>query len=149
MSCRTARILRLDARRGCTTSLVDEDRQQLRNLSQRLIPLHLLLLERERRVYEERNGAVGSRELLHLLLHDAHFAWLRPLSTLMAEIDAMVDADDPDVPFDAARMLRRTHQLLKSGDRGAFQDKYREALQDSPDLVMAHASVSELLRRAG
>ncbi len=133
---------------GCTTIGVDRDRERLRDLSAGLLRLHALLLDRERRAYEDRHGPVGSRELLELLLHDAHFAWLRSLSTLMAQIDAQVDADEPVAAGDAQGFFREAYRLLKSGDRGAFQDKYRDALQQSPDVVMTHAGISEVLRSA-
>jgi hypothetical protein len=131
---------------GCTTIVVDQARERLRDLSAGLARLHALLLDRERRAYEDRHGPVGSRELLQLLLHDEHFAWLRSLSILMAQIDTLVDADEPVATGDAEGLLREAYRLLKSGDGGAFQDKYRAALQDSPDIVMAHAGVSEVLR---
>lgn len=125
---------------------MEHERARLRDLSERLRRLHALLLERERRAYEARHGAVGARELLNLLLHDAAFAWLRSLSTMMAQIDAAVDDADAITPDDTQRALRATYRLLKSGESGDFQDRYRDALQDSPDVVMAHASVSEVLR---
>ena len=125
---------------------MDDERERLRDLSARLTRLHALLLERERRAYETHHGSVGSHELLRLLLHDDRFAWLRALSTMLAQIDAAVDADDPLTPGDAQRALRETYRLLKSGDAGTFQEKYRDALQDSPDVVMAHADVSRVLR---
>ena len=34
--------------------------------------------------------------------------------------------------------------LLKSGESGDFQAKYIVALQDSPDVIMAHAAVSRV-----
>src|SRR5881409_1696609 len=46
-------------------------------------------------------------------------------------------------------LMREAYRLLSSGDRGAFQDKYRAALQDSPDVVMTHAGISGKLRRQG
>ena len=109
--------------------------------------LHSLLLDRERRTYESRHGPVAPHALLHLLLHDDRFAWLRSLSRLMAQVDELVDTDEPVGAADAQRLLRETHRLLKSGDSGPFQDKYRDALQESPDVVMTHAGISELLRR--
>jgi hypothetical protein len=126
---------------------VESERERLRELAARLVRLHSLLLDRERRAYERAHGHVGSHELLQLLLHDQFFAWLRSLSGLMARVDELIDAEEPVSPTAAARLLRETHQLLKSGDRGAFQDKYRDALQESPDVVMVHAGISEVLRR--
>jgi len=64
---------------------VDQDRDRIRDLSARLLRLHGLLLDRERRAYEDRHGSVASRELLHLVLYDEQFSWLRLLSVMIAE----------------------------------------------------------------
>jgi len=127
--------------------VVDDAREQLRDLSARLVRLHALLLDRERHVYEDRHGPVGSWELLQLLLRDEQFAWLRSLSTLMAQIDAVVDADEPVAAPDAQGLMRDAYRLLSSGESGVFQDKYRAALQESADVVMVHAGGAGMLRR--
>ncbi len=125
---------------------MDQNRERLRELGAGLVRLHSVLLNRERCAYETRRGPVTPHDLLPLLLHDEHFAWLRSLSTLMAQIDALVDSDEPVVARDAQRLFRETYRLLKSGESGAFQAKYIDALQESPDVVMTHAEVSKLLR---
>jgi hypothetical protein len=124
---------------------VDEDRDRMRALSSRLLRLHGLLLDRERRAYEERHGSVASRELLQLLLHDEQFSWLRSLSSMIAKIDDVVDAQEPIPPGSLRSAFREAYRLLKSGTAGDFQDKYHLALQDSPDVIMAHAAVSRIL----
>jgi len=107
------------------------------------------LLDRERLAYEERHGSVASRELLHLLLHDEQFSWLRSLSSMIANIDAIVDADEPIPPESVRGAFRAAYRLLKSDEGGDFRDKYHLALQDSPDVIMAHAAVSRVLSDAG
>jgi len=124
---------------------VDQDRDRMRVLSSRLLRLHGVLLDRERRAYEDRHGSIASRELLHLLLHDAQFSWLRSLSSMIAKIDEVVDADEPLPPQSVQSAFREAYRLLKSGAGGDFQDKYHLALQDSPDVIMAHAAVSRVL----
>jgi hypothetical protein len=128
---------------------MNQDRDLLRELSARLLALHKLLLDREREAYEVRHGPAAARELLRLLLQDEQFAWLRPLSQLVARMDELVDSDEPVSKQAAERMYGEAFQLLGSGDRGAFQDKYRDALQASPDVVMAHASIRAVLRVGG
>ncbi len=128
---------------------MDQDRDRLRALSTRLLTLHGVLLDRERRAYEERHGSVASRELLRLLLYDEHFSWLRALSSMIAKIDEVVDADEPLPPESMRRAFREAYRLLKSGTAGDFQDKYHLALQDSPDVIMAHAAVSRVLSDSG
>ncbi len=122
-----------------------DERERLRDLSRRLLRLHKMLLDREREAYEQRHGAIPSGALFRLVLDDEAFAWLRTLSALIAQIDTAVDADEPIGHEDAERAFRETYRLLKSGSEGHFQDRYRVALQDSPDVVMAHADVSRVL----
>lgn len=124
---------------------MEDQRASLRALSERLLRLHRLLLDRERFAYESRYGAVPPHDLFNLLLNDEAFAWLRPLSQMVARIDELVDGKEPLAEDDATRVLRDAHALLKSDARGAFHDKYRDALQESPDVVMAHADVSKIL----
>ena len=100
---------------------VELDRDRLREISRRLLRLHRILLDRERHAYETRHGAVSPGDLLRLLLHDEHFAWLRPLSMLIAQMDEAVDADEPIASADAQKMFGEVYGCLKSGDRGAFR----------------------------
>jgi hypothetical protein len=123
-------------------------RERLRALSTGLVRLHRLLLDRERNLYEERHGAIPSRDVFGLVLNDPRFAWLRSLSTLIAQIDEVVDADEAIAPETVQSAFREARRLLKSGDPGEFRDKYHAALQDSADIVMAHADVSRVLGSA-
>jgi hypothetical protein len=128
---------------------VDRDRDRLRDLGARLLRLHRVLLDRERRAYENRHGAVPSLQLLHLVLHDEQFTWLRSLSAMIANLDALVDADEPISPESVRSVFREAYRLLKSGGGGDFHDRYIVALQDSPDVIMAHAAVSRVLSDSG
>ena len=128
---------------------MNQDRDLLRELSARLLALHKLLLDRERRVYEERHGPADAGQMLRLLLQDEQFAWLRPLSKLVAQMDDLVDSHEPVSKEDAERTYGEAFRLLGSGDPGVFQDKYRDALQASPEVVMAHASIRAVLRVGG
>jgi hypothetical protein len=124
---------------------VDDDRRRLNDLSARLLLLHGVLLERERTAYESLHGPIAPRELLRLLLGDEQFAWLRSLSQLIARIDEAVDSDTPEIASTAEDFVRETSDLVRSGASEAFAVKYAAALQDSPDVVMAHADVVKLL----
>ena len=128
---------------------MDQDRDLLRELSARLLKLHKLLLEREREAYEEIHGPADAHQMLRLLLHEEQFAWLRPLSKLVAEMDDLVDSREPVSREDAERKYGQAFDLIGSGDPGLFQDKYRDALQASPEIVMAHASIRAVLRVGG
>ncbi len=123
---------------------MDSDRDRLRDLSSRLLRLHRLLLDRERRAYETRHGSVAAGDLFRLVLDDPQFAWLRSLSALIARIDEAVDGDDALAPRDVDAAFREVYRLLKGGAGGEFRDKYHDALQRSADVVMAHADVSKM-----
>jgi hypothetical protein len=127
---------------------VDQDRDRLRDLSTRLLRLHGVLLDRERRAYEARHGSVPTYELFQLVLYDAQFSWLRSLSAMIANLDSIVDADEPISPDNVRSVFREAFVLLKSGEGGDFQEKYIVALQESPDVIMAHAAVSRVLSDA-
>lgn len=127
--------------------VVNPDRARLAELSQRLTRLHTVLLERERRAYEDAHGPISPRELLQLLLADRHFQWLRALSGMITRIDAALGGKEPVTAESAEALLREAERLLRSGEWDAFGVKYREALQDSPSVVMAHADVVKVLPR--
>lgn len=130
--------------RGCDNVRVDPARDRLRDLSGRLLRLHRLLLDDERLAYERRHGFVAAGDLFRLVLDDPQFAWLRVLSALIARIDAAVDGDDVLAAADVEAAFREVYRLLKGGAGGEFQEKYHDALQRLPDVVMAHAEVSKL-----
>jgi hypothetical protein len=128
--------------------LSDGTRQLLRELSRRLLRLHKALLDLQRREYESDHLPPSSgTELLHLVLNDPHFAWLRTLSALIVQVDDLALTDELATEDDARAQLARIESLLHApdGDATAFGTRYREALQMSPDVVVAHGHVVALL----
>jgi hypothetical protein len=119
---------------------------RLQDLRAGLTRLHKTLLEEERAAYEAVHGPVSSGpELLRLLLQAEEFAWLRSLSRMISSIDEALDEmEDSDGDAQTERFLRQARGLLRSGGDSPFDTKYREALQRSPDVVMAHAAVVKL-----
>src|SRR5262249_60766855 len=67
---------------------------RLRELRDRLLRLHAALLDRERRAWEAEHGPITSGRFLQLLINDAAFAWLRPLSGIIPAIQAALDEDE-------------------------------------------------------
>jgi hypothetical protein len=122
-----------------------ESRERLRLLGTRLLALHAALLDDARHAYEETHGPTTAAELLRLVIHDEHFAWLRSLSAMLAQIDEALDPREPTAAVNAESFFHATQELLRSGGSGAFQTKYRDALQRSPEIVMAHADVVKVL----
>lgn len=120
--------------------------ERLRDLRARLLQLHKLLLDDERDAYEAAYGPVAGPELLQLVLRHEQFAWLRALSAMISTIDAALDeAEGALADADVDDFFGRARALLRSGGDGPFETRYREALQRSADVVMAHAAVVKLL----
>lgn len=124
---------------------MDETRERLRDLSARLVELHRALLAHARRAYEGTYGPTTAHELLRLVIDHEEFAWLRLLSSMIARIDEALDADGSTAEMDAERFFRETYRLLRAGGSRVFEEKYRDALQQSPEAVMAHADVMRVL----
>ena len=120
---------------------------QLREIRQSLLHLHKTLLDSEREIYERRHGRIEtSVRFLELLMHDPWFDWLHRLSELIVQIDEMLDADEPPGKRGLDGVIDQTKGLLAPSENGdEFQRKYFTALQQSPEVVLAHGEVVRLL----
>jgi len=124
------------------------DRAHLNDLFQALLRLHKALLDDERVSYERVHGRIPSNgAFLQLVLGDAWFAWLRPLSQLMATLDELGEEDkSPDVQ-DTVTLVASIRTLLTPTEEGeGYGRQYHDALQREPDVMLAHAAVKALLR---
>ena len=119
----------------------------LRDLRGRLLHLHKTLLEMERLDFENMFGRVTTGELLQLVINHAQFGWLRMISTLVVEIDEMLDGEEPATLNDFENLISQTRLLFTSPENEEFKTKYQAALQREPAAVMAHSAVMQLLRR--
>ena len=119
----------------------------LRDLRGRLLHLHKTLLEMEHLDFENMFGRVTTGELLQLVINHAQFGWLRMISTLVVEIDEMLDGEEPATLNDFENLISQTRLLFTSPENEEFNTKYQAALQREPAAVMAHSAVMQLLRR--
>jgi hypothetical protein len=126
--------------------LPESSRSQFEALRIKLLDLHKELLDIERRNFEQRFGHVNSGELLQLVINHPQFAWLRMISALVVQIDAMLDEDEPAAPDDMRGLITQARLLLTSSDNSEFREKYLRALQDEPSVVLAHSEVMKWLR---
>jgi len=123
-------------------------RQVLAELRETLLRLHKALMESERAGYEKTFGRIASPfQFLKLLTDDAWFAWLRPVSQLIAAMDERLDAKEP-LTVDATEVLvsRAKTMLVPTEGGEGFSQHYDEALQRDPDVVFAHAAAAKLIR---
>jgi hypothetical protein len=118
----------------------------LREVRLKLLDLHQTLLEMERQSFERTHGRVNSGELLQLVINHEHFAWLRMISALVVQIDEMLDADEPASAADMINLIAAARQLFAESEDQKFQRKYQAALQQEPEVVMAHSALMKVLR---
>ena len=120
-------------------------KQQLGELREGLFGLHRALIASERVGYEEAFGPIGApANFLRLLLNDPWFAWLRPLSGLMAAVDEAIDAKEPLTAQRAEQLMNEALALLKPNEEGeGFGRHYFIAMQRDPDVLLAHAEVTK------
>jgi hypothetical protein len=118
----------------------------LDHLFQALLRLHKALLDDERVSYERVHGRIQSNgAFLQLVLGDAWFAWLRPLSQLMAKLDEL--SEESSDGQDTVTLVASIRTLLTPTEEGeGFGRQYHDALQREPDVMLAHAAVKTLLR---
>ncbi|OLE50958.1 MAG: hypothetical protein AUI36_18870 [Cyanobacteria bacterium 13_1_40CM_2_61_4] len=126
--------------------LADADVHRLVDLRLGLLRLHEALLEVERKSFERTHGRVTSGELLQLVINHEQFAWLRMVSALVLQIDEMLDADEPVTHADVSNLIERARQLFTESEDLEFQQKYQAALEQEPEVVMAHSALMKLLR---
>jgi len=123
---------------------MDDQRAALEAVAAALRPLHKTLIDVTTVAWEQEHGRVaGPAALFQLLIQEPFFAWLRPMSGLMADIDERLD--EPGAP-DVAGVRARVEALITEGGHH-FASRYLEILQNEPDVVMAHAQLRRALAR--
>lgn len=123
-----------------------EHRRRLEEVRRGLLRIHKALLEDARIRYEREQGRIeGSGAFLRLVLNDPWFAWLSPLSGLVVQIDELLATDEPTVA-DAEALIGQARALLRPDANGdGFQRRYHRAIQDVPDVLIAHVAAGKLL----
>lgn len=120
--------------------------QYLRDLRNKLLHLHKMLLETERIAYEQVSGRVSSGELLQLVIAHEQFAWLHQISEIVVQVDEMLQADEPILLDDFQKLIADVRTLIVPLETGnTFERKYYNALQREPGAVLAHAEISRFL----
>jgi len=123
-------------------------RLRLTSLREALLQLHKALLDSERISYEATFGQIASPyQFLHLVTSDPWFAWLAPVTKLVADMDETLEAKTPLTAAAVESLVGQARALLvASMDGEGFSRHYDEALQRSPEVVLAHAAAAKWIR---
>ena len=116
-----------------------ELRAALREISKALIPLHRHLIDAAKSDYAFAYDTEATpSQLIELLQNDPFFAWLKPLTALIVDIDEMARRD-----FDqaSARAIPKRIEEMFAGEQ------YVTILQRDVEVAGAHAAVRKALQR--
>jgi hypothetical protein len=117
--------------------------QQVEALRHRLLALHKAIVDAERIVYERVHGRMSAGEFLGVLVQAEEFAWLRPMTAWIIQLDELLEARDGTDSEDASALRRELLTLLRPDPSGDdFQRRYAMLLQSSPDVALAHAALT-------
>jgi hypothetical protein len=121
-------------------------RATLREISRLLLPLHRALIEGARADFAFAYEAVDRpSQLLSLLNEHPFFAWLKPMTSLIVDIDEMSRTDFETEQFD--EVIRRVTSLVSNGASPDFAQQYLPMLQRNVDVAIAHAALRQALIR--
>lgn len=121
-------------------------RAALRETSKLLIPLHRALIDAARAEYTAGGGHVSSpSHMLQLITEEPFFAWLKPLTSLIVDIDEMARTDfEPEA---VTAITARVDRLFGNNVDEDFAVRYLPILQRDIDVAVGHANVRKALAK--
>jgi hypothetical protein len=123
-----------------------ELRAALRDLWKQLMPMHRALIDAARDEYAATVAPVnGPNHLLQLLQEEPFFEWLRPMTSLIVDVDSLSRTDFQRADVDA--IVARVERLFGSNAEAGFSARYLPMLQREIDVAAGHASIRKLLKR--
>ncbi|MGN6185997.1 MAG: hypothetical protein ACTHQM_20390 [Thermoanaerobaculia bacterium] len=123
-----------------------ELRAALRDTWKQLLPLHRALIDAASEEYRATGALVnGPTHLIQLLQDDPFFAWLKPMTSLIVDIDTMSRTDFERADVDA--IVARLESFFGSNAGADFTARYIPVLQRDIDVAAGHAAMRRLLGR--
>ncbi|HEX8252500.1 MAG TPA: hypothetical protein VF846_05055 [Thermoanaerobaculia bacterium] len=123
-----------------------ELRAALREAWKQLLPLHRALIDFASADYQANVAAVtGPGHLLQLLQDEPFFAWLKPMTSLIVDIDSIARTDFERAHVDA--IVKRIDGLFGGSADAAFAEHYVPILQRDVDVAIAHAALRQIVQR--
>ncbi len=112
----------------------------------KLLKLHKLLVDSEREDFENLNGKISSGQYLNLLVNDSNFEWLRKFSTLIVEIDEMLDLDDGYTINMIDKHFSQIRDLLDTETKDEdFNKKFKNILLVNSEVAEKRKEIVKLI----
>ena len=129
----------------------DPVRNQLREIRRGLFRLHKALIDSERALFERGSGPLAPGTFLQHLIHDPFFAWLRPFSSLIVEMDeVLAERDQPVEEAQALGFLARVREMIETSPSHVAPSvsRYDEVHRRDPAVLLAHMELTRRLADA-
>lgn len=126
----------------------DKYKNSLNSLSRALLALHRSLLRFQKDLHESaHHKKLAPQELLHLTMTDPEFEWLKTLSSLIVQIDEVVDdKQGGDLAGTYSQAITELKALFIDREKNAeFKARILQALEKNSDLWMEIAELRKLL----
>ncbi|MEM5435731.1 hypothetical protein [Paraburkholderia diazotrophica] len=120
--------------------------QFLADIRKPLLVLHKAILDYERASYEKEFGPVTPAAFLQVLINGSGFRWLTPLSTVIANVDEILDNDEATSAERIAAVESTVGLFSDDVPGNLFLPRYRQILQNSPEILHAHGQVAPILK---
>jgi hypothetical protein len=121
-------------------------RSKLDRMATAMRVLHKALIDVTQHEYERTHGKVQNPyALFTLVANDPAFAWLRPMTRLIVEMEDLLGRPlPPPVEADVAETRKRIDRLLVTeGD--PFSQRYLALVQASPEIAAEHGRLHGVL----
>jgi hypothetical protein len=126
--------------------MTDADRALLVELRRLLLELHKTLIDWQRADYERVHGRLQTTQLLNVLFNDPAFAWLRSMSGLIVRIDETLVAKTPEGETGTGPLVAGARELVAPEAGSPYAQRYHAAMQELPEVVLAHRDLVQLLK---
>lgn len=115
----------------------------LERFNKELQRLHRKLLENERLEAErDIDQKINPFGFLQMLMNDPRFAWLRPISTFMADLDAFIDEAESVEKSDLIRVKGEISKLLTEPK---FAERYNFYRNHDSEFAVLHANLTKAI----
>lgn len=120
----------------------------LQKLQSSLLQMHRYMLaslksDREARTQQ----AISPTEWFHLIISEPEYSWMKPITGLMSDIDALMD--NYEVSEEDLKIIRQELEnlfLIPSESVTDFSSKYQEMVRRDPDVMLYHGLLRQLIR---
>jgi hypothetical protein len=116
-------------------------REAVRSVSKALLPLHRALINAAREDYAFAYEPVSPTQLIGLLGDDPFFAWLKPVTAVIVDIDELARRDFERQDVDD--LLTRIDRLFGASPDPSFAQQYVPILQRDVDVAIGLAAVRQ------